>query len=267
MPDAPGRSSGQGRRASGWRRCPSERRTRWHIVGSAALIALVVGACAPDPPAPEPTAEKQRLTIDPSAALLRKTVALTLGFDGAMTHPIDALGFPFTFTPYDDWTAGANNYIFTIPELPTPADIDAALEALPGIGPGGVTVVPATRLDGGPAPGEYDITFPRPEPLISVPDCWTVLPLALLEGSLAELDDPSAPQVTLPPGLEGADAYVGQLIDQIDIARFSNDYRSLLRLIPELVRASRLQSPPDRAATIDAARSLFPERASVRAVG
>ena len=81
--------------------------------------------------------EVQRLAIDPSPEALKKGIAFSLQLGEHTTPPIDLLGFPFQFfqPAVNDWVNQANNYIFTIHELPSAADIDAALEVLPNSDP------------------------------------------------------------------------------------------------------------------------------------
>jgi len=102
------------------------------------------------------TNEVQSIQLDPSADLLKKGVAFTLKYGEEETAPIWMVHpwFRGTYTPTKEtWVDNANNYILTVHKLPDPIEIQMALERLPSIGGGGVTVT------AGEGEGAYNIEF------------------------------------------------------------------------------------------------------------
>ena len=106
--------------------------------------------------------EVQTLDIDSDTQIFRKGIGFTLKFGDAvspvipMTPPV--IQFP-TLGPAGDptkgpspWELQANNFIFAPHEMPSPAEIQTALELTPGIGPGNVKVT-RDKANDPPAPG------------------------------------------------------------------------------------------------------------------
>jgi hypothetical protein len=164
--------------------------------------------------------EVQRLIIDPTPDALKKGVAFKLQLGDKVTAPIDLLAFPFGFIEpaKGDWPNVANNYIFTVHELPTPAALDAALEALPNVGAGGVNV---TQVPG--KAGQYDIEFTgangqKDIPSLTAPEWYSVFPqeiLAQIFAAAGELTKPPTgptTTTTLPPGVDNLREYFDLLV-------------------------------------------------------
>jgi len=197
--------------------------------------------------------EVQRLTLDPNSDLLKKGIAFTLKFGDQTTAPIPMLGLPFVFTPPapGDWVNVANNYILTIHQLPTPAVIDAALESLPGIGPGGVSV---TAVAG--KAGQYDIEFTgangeKDVAAVSAPDYYSVFPqeilaqIVALAGQLSAPPPPGATTTTFPEGVTTNKGYFDYLVAaaQVDLAALNFDAAGqklglALSLLPKIILES-----------------------------
>lgn len=186
------------------------------------------------------TNEVQQLVLDPSSDALKKGVAFTLTYGDQTTAPIDELGFPFTFTPPGNWVDEANNYIFTIHELPSPADVQIALERLPKIGAGGVKVTAGDKA------GVYNIEFTNQNgekdvDSLALGKYYSVFPQEILaqiltaaQALLNKPDDPNATTTTF-PGNVTLDQYVKQLEDQLYLAQISNDYVGWLNTFGQLV--------------------------------
>ncbi len=148
--------------------------------------------------------EVQRITLDTSPEGLKKGVAFTLKSGDEVTKPIDLVG-PITvfgailggkpaFVPSDAnpadpqvWKNNANSYIPSTFELPTPAEIKAALEGLPSVGAGGVEVFTTNKgdLDKLNQPlgaGVYDVVFTPKDPqknnvpTLTIGNWWSVFP-------------------------------------------------------------------------------------------
>ena len=161
--------------------------------------------------------EVQRLVIDPSPDALKKGIAFTLGFKETTQQPDHAcwrIPFVFTTPAPDQWIYEANNYIFTVHEVPSPEKIDAALEAMPAIGVGGVSVKAVAGK-----PGQYDIEFTgvngeKDVPALSAPSYYSVFPQEILAQIMAlagQLARPRQPgpttTTTLPPASPRLDEY------------------------------------------------------------
>ena len=170
--------------------------------------------------------EVQRLVIDPSPDALKKGIAFTLGFKETTSNPITLLGIPFVFTTPapDQWIYEANNYIFTVHEVPSPEKIDAALEAMPAIGVGGVSVKAVAGK-----PGQYDIEFTgvngeKDVPALSAPSYYSVFPQEILAQIVALAGQLSAPPAgpttttTLPPGVTNNREYFDYLVNEGRVA-------------------------------------------------
>ncbi len=218
--------------------------------------------------------EVQTLTIDPSSDALKKGIALTVRTKAGTSAPIDLmsgtnfLGLPVaefqTFTPPDEgeWVLVANQYIPSTHRMPTAAEVQAVLEATPGIGPGNVEVT-------NPTTGAYDVKFvnalgQRNVDLLAIGDYWSVFPQELLDeiidaaGEL--LPEPGATTTTLPGGAT-PEQYRRNLRAGIQAAVAALNLELAGRLVADLLafELDQALSNIDAAAAISALTSLFTE--------
>ena len=112
--------------------------------------------------------EVQVIDVDSTSNIVKKGVGFTLKFGAAespvipMVPPIVSFPNlpPATNPPADPspWELKANQFLFTPHEMPSPAEIQTALELTPGIGPGNVRV---TRDAANDPPGKdrYRVEF------------------------------------------------------------------------------------------------------------
>ncbi len=164
------------------------------IVLACVLVALI--GCAPPPEGPSAPVRRQVLWVDGSGAALRRTVAFQLALGDDHAPPIDLVSAPWGFERPDGWLAAYSDYFWIPWQAPTAAEVRTALEALPSVGPGAVTVDGPTALDGGLG---YVITFDDAQPMLDVVGCWTILPQEQLPVLLARIDAIAEEQVTAPP--------------------------------------------------------------------
>lgn len=147
--------------------------------------------------------------------------------------------YPETYPTPGNWRDESFAYFFTDRFEPTPELIQDALEALPGIGEGGVEV---TAVDG--EPFSFDITFVGPnaetdvDP-IAVGRYHSILPRETLELILAQAqallddgDDDGGP--TIPDGLT-LQEYADQLRDELNAAVAIGDFTTAQAKLTELV--------------------------------
>jgi len=84
--------------------------------------------------------EVRILDLDQSTDILKKGVAFTLKFGQAESPIVTFLPPLINFPKPSNWENVANNFILAPHEMPSAGEIQAALEATPGIGPGNVVV-------------------------------------------------------------------------------------------------------------------------------
>jgi hypothetical protein len=217
--------------------------------------------------------EVQRLTIDPTSELLKKGVAFTLKAGNEVTKPIDLVGFdpiaallglPVAFNPADAdptnpqvWKDNANKYIFSKHELPSPADIKTALEALPSIGAGGVEVYTVDKsstdpeqLDKPLPAGQYDIVFTgrngeKDVPELTFGNWWSIFPQEVLDELLSLVNSigggGGGGASPVPPGMT-TQQYFDELIAQFRAALDAGNWDlagqklgAALALVPRLI--------------------------------
>ena len=208
--------------------------------------------------------EVQTLVLDPSPDALKKGVAFTLKSGDQVTAPIDELQFPFTFAGPGNWVDQANNYIFTLHELPSPADVQLALERLPNIGAGGVKVTQGDKSF------IYNIEFTgknaeKDVESLSVGNYYSVFPQEVLANIISAAQsllnapkDPNATTTTF-PGNVTLEAYLAQLQAQLYAAQVANDLPAQLNLLGIIVplQLSNALANIDVNATISALTGLF----------
>ncbi len=186
------------------------------------------------------TNEVQQLTLDTSGNALRKGVAFTLAFGDQTTGAIDELQAPFTFTPTNNWKAHANEYVFTPFQLPSPADVQNALERLPNIGAGGVSVTKGDHA------GVYNIEFTNQNGQkdvdgLALGHYYSVFPQEVLTDILTAAQallnapkDPNATTTTFPNNVT-LDQYVAQLEAKLQSSLANNDYLGWINTFQVLV--------------------------------
>ncbi|MBS1837164.1 MAG: hypothetical protein JST64_05650 [Actinobacteria bacterium] len=172
--------------------------------------------------------------------MIKKSVGLTLKFGDDTTSVIWTVpkairdANPNMFQPPTNWADTYNSnmlfWIFFVPfEQPSPADIQAALEALPSIGAGGVKVTAADPAK----PGLYNIEFTgkngqKDVPNLSVGNYYSVFPQehlnAIIDDATKLLNPPAPPEgtptttTTLPGGAANVDDAVAWLEQQMQDA-------------------------------------------------
>lgn len=213
--------------------------------------SVLVEVCATE--TLEGVEEIQRLTIDRTPDALKKGVAFTLDYDGKVSPAIDLVGpglfGPSAFDPRDAdaadpqrWKNNANKYITSVHQLPTAAEVQAALEATPGIGAGGVKVFSTNQNPGDETlavgdrlpSGQYDVVFTAQKdvPQLSSPNWWSIFPqevlsdLLSLAGSIGGGDGEGGEEEPSPVP-EGLTAR--QYLDQLVAA---GDYATALEILP-----------------------------------
>lgn len=166
--------------------------------------------------------EVRALTLDLNPEALKKGVAFTLKYGDAETPIIKFLPAWWPFEKPGNWPDVANNYIFSPWEQPSPAAVQAALEATKGIGPGNVKVTIDPKK-----PSRYLIEFTGDlgQKAINTPLAvgayYSVFPqeikqqLLALAGSLGGGSD--APPTTLPGG-QTPEQYKAQLEAELQAA-------------------------------------------------
>ncbi len=169
--------------------------------------------------------EVKILDLDQSADALKKGVAFTLKFGDAESPVITFLPPLFAFPKPTNWANIANNYILAPHEMPSASEIQAALEATPGIGPGNVEVTRDNAND--PvgkdrylikfvgALGQQEITNQ-----LKLGEFYSMLPQSVKDGLLeiaGSLGGSEEGEEPIPGGLS-PDAYRQQLRTEIELA-------------------------------------------------
>jgi hypothetical protein len=190
------------------------------------------------------TNEVQTLVLDPSSDALKKGVGFTLKFGDAETVPIWMvspawrLAFPGNFNKPTNWVEQANSYIFTPYELPSPTEIQLALERLPAIGAGGVKVT-----GGG---GRYNMEFigknaEKDVDSVGIGSYYSVFPQEVLASIITAAKDllgggsgPTTTPTTFPGNLT-LDEYVKKLEGDLYLAQLANDLPKSLQILGELI--------------------------------
>lgn len=194
------------------------------------------------------TNEVQTLVLDPTSDVLKKGIGFTLKYGDATTDVIwmvspgwRALN-PGAFVKPYNWLDQANSYIFTPYELPSPAEIQLALERVPAIGGGGVQV---TRVPG--KDYAYNIEFvgknaEKDIESIAVGSYYSVFPQEVLANIISAAQsllggsgppDPNATTTTF-PGNVTLDQYITQLEANLYAAQQANDLPGALAVLGTL---------------------------------
>ncbi|UDY34832.1 hypothetical protein [Dermatobacter hominis] len=178
------------------------------------------------------TNEVQTLQIDPTGEAFKKGVALTVKLGDEVSPLIwlvPALWRGTTPTP-QNWLNTANDYILRPHELPSPADVQAALEALPSIGGGGVKVTAGDKA------GLYNIEFvgkngEKDIDSLAIDRYYSVFPQEVLTGIIDAAKGllgggaGGGPTTTLPGGA----ATVDEAIAWVDLQIAIEDAKGIFR--------------------------------------
>jgi hypothetical protein len=165
------------------------------------------------------------LDLDQSTDILKKGVAFTLKFGDAESPVITFLPPLFAFPKPTNWANIANNYILAPHEMPSAAEIQAALEATPGIGPGNV-VVTRDKANDPVGKDRYLIKFvgalgqQEISKQLKLGEFYSMLPQSVKDGLLdlaGSLGDDEGGEEPIPGGLT-PDAYRQQLRTEIELA-------------------------------------------------
>jgi hypothetical protein len=165
------------------------------------------------------------LDLDQSTDILKKGVAFTLKFGDAESPVITFLPPLFAFPKPTNWANIANNYILAPHEMPSAAEIQAALEATPGIGPGNV-VVTRDKANDPVGKDRYLIKFvgalgqQEISKQLKLGEFYSMLPQSVKDGLLelaGSLGGDEGGEEPIPGGLT-PDAYRQQLRTEIELA-------------------------------------------------
>ena len=185
------------------------------------------------------TNEVQTLMIDEQQDLLRRGVGLTIKNGEEETAPIWLVNEayqqanPDQFTKPTNWSEQYFNYLFAPFAMPTPAAIQAALEALPSIGEGGVKVTEGE--DGDPAdhmkPYLIEFTGSNGEkdvPSLSIGSYYSILPqeylAAIIDAATGLMNGEEGEPEVLPGGATTPQEAIEYLNGQAALAFFSFNF-------------------------------------------